>query len=523
MNSANMFGAAVTLLSSAFVGALFSRKTEPPNDRVRELERELELAKGELYVQHEALDLLKSQNEKFTEQIKTRDAKIAELENALESAGNEKFAAESGLNASNSRTEALKSELESLRAKLVAAEVEAQSLSSKLTEAEAEVKTLNERPAPPNPAMVAEIESLRKTVLSQNSDVAKLLERVKELAPLKLQITDRDLRLREMEAKLAEAEKAKEEALAKVAGSVESKNDEIAALKDKVVELEHAANAKTQRISELSELAAHHDFMHGEKDSLIAELQSQVGQVETAETDQSSVLRDKDAAISLLQLRIKELEPLTAQLAERDLKLRRLEEKLAEKPEASQQVTAAETDGEKDDEIARLQTRLLELETELKAAQESALTTIPPAAIAAEAKAQELQAEQVEEIGHRDEEIARLQVRIAELEPLHAQLFARDARLIELEARLQSAINDKEAETKHFESLMAELEPAGARAEAAEARLAKLEEQHQATVNNLEVEISGLRVKLAGLEGASAMLEDCLAKLRAVEAKAEDR
>ncbi|MEK7834207.1 MAG: hypothetical protein AAB401_24175, partial [Acidobacteriota bacterium] len=204
MNSANMFGAAVTLLSSALVGALFSRKPEPGNDRVRELERELEAAKGELYVQHEALDSLKSQAEKSAEQIKTRDAKIAELASTLESAGNEKFAAESGLNAANSRTEALKSEIEPLRAKLAVAVTEAESLRSKLTEAEAEVKAVNERPTPPDPAMVAEIESLRKTVLSQNSDVAKLLERVKELAPLKLQITDRDLRLRQMETKLVE-------------------------------------------------------------------------------------------------------------------------------------------------------------------------------------------------------------------------------------------------------------------------------------------------------------------------------
>ncbi|MGH9799040.1 MAG: hypothetical protein ACRD82_01615, partial [Blastocatellia bacterium] len=278
MTSVNILGAAATLLSSALVGALFSRKSEPDNGRVRELERELEAAKGELYVQHEALDMLKSQTEKSTEQIKTRDAKIAELESKFESVGNEKFAVESGLNAANSRTEALRSEAESLRAKLSAAEAESESLRSKLTEAEAEVKAVNERPAPPDPAMAAEIESLRKTVLSQNSDVAKLLERVKELAPLKLQITDRDLRLRQQEAKLAEAENS-QKAVADVTAKLESKDDEIAALKDKLAELEHDAAAKAERISQVSELTAHHEFMLGEKDSLIADMQSQLGQV----------------------------------------------------------------------------------------------------------------------------------------------------------------------------------------------------------------------------------------------------
>ncbi|MEK7831558.1 MAG: hypothetical protein AAB401_10765, partial [Acidobacteriota bacterium] len=334
---------------------------------------------------------------------------------------------------------------------------------------------------------------------------------------------------RQMETKLVEAEKAKEEALAKVVGSVESKDDEIATLKDRLTELEHAAAAHVEHVSHLSERTAQHEFMLSEKDSVIADLQSQASQIETTETiespdlDQNSVLRDKDAAISLLQLRVKELEPLTSQLAERDLKLRRLEEELAEKLESVQGSSGSETDDEKDAEISLLQTRILALQADLEAALVSANAPVPPATIAAEAKAQEMQAEQIEEINGRDEEIARLQARVAELEPLHAQLFARDARLSELESRLQSAINDKETEIKHFNSLIAELEPAGVRAEAAEARLAKLEEQHRTTVNNLEVEISGLRVKLASLEGASAMLEDCLAKLRSVESQNDDR
>ncbi|MFN0109676.1 MAG: hypothetical protein ACKVZH_12545 [Blastocatellia bacterium] len=508
MTSANIVGTAVTLLSSVLVGAIFSRKTEPGNDRARQLERELEAAKAELYLQHDNLGSLKSQVEKHAEQISSRDAKIAELESRLESADNEKFAAESGLNAANSRAEAAKSEIESLRSRLTASESVVESLRSQLAEAEAEVKTANERPPLPDPAMVAEIESLRKTVLSQNSDVAKLLERVKELAPLKLQITDRDLRLRQLETKFAETETAKTKAEVEAAELRAKKDDKVGKLKDRLAELENSATVQAEQVSALTEQNAHNEFMLGEKDSLIADLQAEINQAQSQAQSvgagESSALRDKDAAISLLQLRVKELEPLTAQLVERDLKLRRLEEQLEE---SGQAVNSArlEREAEKAAEIVRLQARVQDLE-----------------AVRAEIAEPEAQSEHPADQGDWEEELARLQTRVSELEPLHAQLFARDARLIELEARLQSAINDKEAETKHFNALIAELEPAGERAEAAEARLKELEEQHRSAVNHLEVEISGLRIKLAGLEGAREMLEDCLVKLRAIEAQTEN-
>ena len=76
MTSVNILGAAATLLSGALVGALFSRKSEPDSGRVRELERELEAAKGESYVQHEALGLLKSlfaHNQKIAVEPKTHE------------------------------------------------------------------------------------------------------------------------------------------------------------------------------------------------------------------------------------------------------------------------------------------------------------------------------------------------------------------------------------------------------------------------------------------------------------------
>ncbi len=508
MSSSNLVGSLVTLLGSGLVGALFSRKQNlgGSNARLHDLEKQLETAKGEAYVQHEILSSLQSQLEKSAEQIKARDAKIAELENKVEASA----AADSELNAAKAQTEALKAEAESLRVTLakaqsdaeVAAKAEIEALRSRLADTEAALQAAATQPTKADPATLAEIETLRKTVLSQNTDVAKLLERVKELAPLKLQITDRDLRLRQLETKLTEAEKARDAAQAKVGGLMQTKEDDIASLKDRLAELESSATTQTERISELRELAAHHEFMLGEKDSLIGDLQSQLSQAKPA-LDENSVLRDKDAAISLLQLRVKELEPLTAQLAERDLKLRRLEEA---GDSASETAEHLEREAEKDAEIARLQAHITELESaRLRVASELAAAV------------------QSEDGSGKDVEVARLRARVSELEPLQAQLFARDARLIELEARLQSAIHDKEAETKHFSALVAELEPAGARAEAAEARLKELEERHRTTVNNLEVEISGLRVKLASLEGTRELLDECLAKLRAVEAKTEDQ
>ncbi len=508
MSSSNLVGSIVTLLGTGLVGALFSRKQNlgGANARLHDLEKALETAKGEAYVQHEILSSLQSQLEKSAEQIKARDAKIAELENKVETAST----ADLELKAAKTEIETLKDEAQSLRMKLAEAQTEAEgaakaeieALRSKLAETETALQSASTKPAEPDPATLAEIESLRKTVLSQNTDVAKLLERVKELAPLKLQITDRDLRLRQMETRLAEAEQARDVAQAKVGSWLETKEDEIANLKDRLAELESSATAQTKRISELGERTAHQEFMLGEKDSLIADLQAQLDQA-PSDSDQNSALRDKDAAISLLQLRVKELEPLTAQLAERDLKLRRLEDAAASASDIS---ASLGREAEKDAEIARLQAHISELESaRLKIASELAAAV------------------QSEDGSGKDAEVASLRMRVAELEPLQAQLFARDARLIELEARLQSAIRDKEAEIKHFSTLVAELEPSGARAEAAETRLKELEELHRSTVNNLEVEISGLRVRLASLEGTRELLDDCLAKLRAVEAKTEDQ
>ena len=543
MTSLNLVGFVCALLPSLLVGALFSRKSDvgASDTKLRELERELETTKAELYVQHEALASLKSQAEKNTEQIKTRDAKIAELESKLELADNAKFAAESGVDAANSRTEALKSETDTLRARLAEAEAEMESLRSKLTNAEAE----RDNPKP-NPAMVAEIESLRKTVLSQNNDVATLLNRVKELAPLKLQITDRDLRLRKLEAKLAEAtknEQAKIEEAARLAQQLaafsESKEREKGILADRVAELEATAAEQATLISQLRDQKAEYEFALREKDSQLADLQSQLNSQSIA-TEQDSTLRDKDAAISLLQLRVKELEPLAAQVAERDLKLRQMNDDAAETEVRLRHLqnrleeTEALAVSSSADELIEAKMRELELrQQELQAALadkdaeiarlKSLVASSPDNAHArveaAEAKAEELDAEFNAELTSRDEEIARLQARIAELEPLHAQLFARDARLIELEARLESAISEKESEAKHLNARIAELEPAGALAEAAEAKLRELEKQHQATVNNLEVEISGLRVKLAGLEGINAVLNECMDKLREAETR----
>ena len=557
MTSQNIVGILCAFLPSLLIGAFFSRKSDlgVSDSRLRDLERQLEETKGELYVHHDALSSLKAEHEKCVEQIKARDAKIAELESRVESLANEKFAIESGLDAANSRAEAVKSETDSLRAKLADAESEADSLHSKLAEAEAELA----KPAKPDPAAIAEIESLRKTVLSQNEDVSKLLNRVKELAPLKLQITDRDLRLKKLEDKLqAESAKAdkklktKDDEIARLAaelrGASETKDlkeDELAVFSDRAAELESSVAEQSALVSQLRESKAELEFALGEKDSLLADLQSQLEAV-SAEAAQDSSLRDKDAAISLLQLRVKELEPLAAQIAERDLMLRRTEDALSEL------VNRTES------EVARLQQRVGELETVagstepkeasfdesklrefeirqqgLEAAladKEAEIVRLKSLAVsspddaharveAAEAKAQELKAEFNAELSSREEENARLQARIAELEPLHAQLFARDARLSELEARLQSAISEKESEAKHLNARIAELEPAGAQAEAAEARLRELEKQHQATVNNLEVELSGLRVKLAGMEGLNTVLTECMDKLREAEAR----
>lgn len=502
-------------------------------DKLRTGERDLNIVLGELRSQREQVTSLKSELVTASADRKSCEVEIGVLEERVKSLE----PLEADWAAKTSEFESLTAEVESLRSKLAAAAIK------KSVEPAPPAKLVPPtKPVKTDDTLAAELGSLKQTLSAKESEIATLLVRIKELAPLKLQITDRDLRLREWEAKYAAAIQAKDEELATLANSVsanptqdQGKDDEITKLQDQIAELNSLLAAQSERDSQLQELQAHHEFMLGEKESQLTDLQSQLGEAETKLESvgseqisaQGEAMRDKDAAISLLQLRVKELEPLSMQLAERDLKLRRLEERLAEHLEerldasASQNESVDETRlrelerqhqaalSEQAAEIARLQALL-----EARKVEADVRVQAPEVASQELARLQELDAENRAELDAQSAEIAKLNQRIRELEPLNAQLFARDARLIELEARLRGAASESESEVRHLNAQIAELAPAGARAEQAEAKLREFERQNREKINNLEVEISGLRVRLAGMEGANAQLEE---KLRGAE------
>ncbi len=583
MGSQNIVGWIVALLVGAAAGWLLSRQRgangggaekESLEARLRSFGRDLEAARAEVNSQSSTLNSLKTEVVNTSAELKSREIELGVLEERVKA------------------LEPLETEIESKKAEAIGLHAEITSLRAKLAEAAASTvaEPVPAKPAEPHAALLAELASVKQSLSAKDSEIATLLGRVKELAPLKLQITDRDLRLRDWGSKHGEAIKAiqaREEEIATLnarlgkmdaalkqaeqnqtnANGIASERDgdkaaeladRVAELADRVAELESLLKAQTDHEARIKELADQHEFMLGEKDSQLADLEARLGEADAkwqsakaADADQHGALRDKDAAISLLQLRVKELEPLGSELAERDAKLRRLEENFL-LAHAAEQIST-----EKDAEIAGLQARISELEAstaptallsspaaptaddrqlqELESLFQAALaeknaelvrlrtlvgtsgSDIRARANADEAKVQELEAEHDAEISDREAEITRLNRRIQELEPLHAQLFARDARLSELEARVQGLASEKERELNRLNAQIAELAPAGERAESAEARLRELEGQHQILLNNKEVEISRLRVKVAGLENVKAQLEDRLSKLRETE------
>ena len=578
MGSQNIVGLITALLIGVAAGWLLLRRAragsekESLNARLQSRERDLEAARAEVNSQSGTLNSLKGELVNTSAELKSREIELGVMEDRVKAL--EPLEAE--VEARKSEAVLLSAELVSLRAKLAAANAAAEAVAKKSAE--------------PDANLLAQLGSLKQASSAKDGEIATLLGRIKELAPLKLQITDRDLRLRDWGSKHAEAIKsiqAKDEEIATLkaqlgemdaaleqteerqananANANESNNDKVAELADRIAELESLLKAQSNHEAHIKELADQHEFTLSEKDSQFADLEARLGELDTklqsataADADQHGALRDKDAAISLLQLRVKELEPLSSELAERDAKLRRLEENFL-LAHAAEQVGA-----EKDAEISQLQARISELETssaptaprpaptaptaddtrlhELEALFQAALaekevalaeqtaevlrlqtlvgtsgSDVRARANADEAKVQELEAEHGAEISDRDAEITRLKMRIRELEPLHAQLFARDARLSELEARAQGLASEKEREANRLNAQIAELAPAGERAESAEAKLRELERRHQSMLNNKEVEISGLRVKLAGLENVKAQLEDRLSKPRDAE------
>lgn len=174
------------------------------DNKIRGYERDLEKSRGELKVQRDEINTIKSESAATKNRLKSRENEV----NALQ----EKIAAfenlESVLAAKKSELNSAKTELDSLRAKLASAEARMR------------------KPPEPDPKLLSELRTARQSLSSKENEIATLLGRVRELAPLSIQIKDRDLRLREVEMRHTEEIKEKEDELGRMRSHLESLEDD---------------------------------------------------------------------------------------------------------------------------------------------------------------------------------------------------------------------------------------------------------------------------------------------------------
>ncbi|HKX28069.1 MAG TPA: hypothetical protein VJ302_10275 [Blastocatellia bacterium] len=167
--------------------------------KVRGSDRDIEKLRAELKSFREQSTTLKHQLATSTNKLKARDGEFGDLEARLHSVS----ALESEVSAKDARLEELTTEINSLR--------------SRLAKAEADLK----RPIEPDPTLYAEINTLKQQLSGREGEITTLLNRVKELAPLSLQIKDRDLRLREWETRYSTGLKDRDDQIAKLTSQIE--------------------------------------------------------------------------------------------------------------------------------------------------------------------------------------------------------------------------------------------------------------------------------------------------------------
>ncbi len=301
-------------------------------------------------------------------------------------------------------------------------------------------------------------------------DAEATLNRPVELnAELVLEINCKDQEIAALKASLAEIE-AVAVTKADHAASPNGNGDVIASLQLRLGELE-AANAKIGELeaanAKIGEIEASNAKI-GELETAHAKIAELEAKLLSSNADRSVALSDKDAAISLLQMKIKGMEPLGAQVAQRDSRIGELERRLQF------------ANAEKDADLARLRMRVNDLESKLQSADGEKVAEIAKLRLrltehesaTARAHADMVKVKEVEElyhaeIGDKEVEIAQLKARVNELGRLDAQLFLRDTRILELESRLQSMKSDNAEEIDRLIARIEELE-AAARTEASD-------------------------------------------------------
>ncbi len=291
------------------------RDRERLENKIRGYERDLDKTRGEMRVQRDETNMIRSELTTTKGKLKTRDAELSVLQ--------AKFKA----------FETLETEMAAKKSELNSVKAEMDSLRSRLVHAEARLK----KPPEPDPRLVAELQTARQSLSGKETEIATLLGRVKELAPLSIQIKDRDLRLRESETKHAQEIKDKVEEIGKLRSSI----------RDLETDNRRAHSNTASFETKLGELESGHRAALASKNDELAGAQVRIAELETKLSSlewHQAALASKNDELAGAQVRIAELESKLSSL-ERDQA--ESEEKLLEIDTPLQQV-AVEKDAEVD-------------------------------------------------------------------------------------------------------------------------------------------------------------------------------
>jgi len=197
--AAGIIGALVTYMVLKILGnKKSSRVRRELETKILRLKGDLEKTSDELKSHRDRLESLKVELGESANLLKARDAQLK------------------GLEARIVTYETTEAELEAKKSELVSINNEMNSMRTKLLDTEAELKRTNK----PEAKLGEEINSLKKNLAGKNNEITLLLNRVKELAPLTLQIRDRELRIRELEKKHADELTTKDTALANLSARI---------------------------------------------------------------------------------------------------------------------------------------------------------------------------------------------------------------------------------------------------------------------------------------------------------------
>ncbi|NOT64367.1 MAG: hypothetical protein HOP19_29465, partial [Acidobacteria bacterium] len=415
--------AGLYLLWEALRGLLGGGKKEDGElkGKVVAYERDLDTARAELRRHKDEFASMRADFDTTKASLKEKDSLIGDYETKLAAAAAAATAVTVGAGELKSKDD----EIASLKAAIEASKL-------KLTDIEAKAKAEIEaaKKAVPDVKLTEEANTLRLSLKAKEDDLGRLTARVNLLAPLELQIKDRDLKLKKFEAQFAAGTQDKDDEIARLqaelAAAHQSSADEVVRLQGVVTSLESNAGKVDTELDTLRLQLTTKEESIRDYDNRLFDLENKLKETEAA---RKAAVGDKESEGQHFRLRLGELEAAAAGAAAA------LAAAEAMKPDQEAALRDAEAAhklhlGEKDAEVARLRLRISELE---KA--DSAL----------QVKLGEAESLQVIALKDKDAAIALLQIRLKELEPLEGKLKL-------AESNLSAAQADHDAQAKDWQA-----------------------------------------------------------------------